>query len=226
MDYIQEELRRQREALAAVLLGGESRQSSEDDREADRLSTGALSAVRPTAAETALGSAVPRRTRSAAEGSTAGEGGSPAALGGGLSGGGTAHPGKEATAPAAESGGAGPAALRERGLKAPSPAEAEVLGAKWTAAGSGSPAAKWSRVDAGGSAPPEARRSRVDAVGSAAPEARRSRVDAVGSAVPEARRTVTELVYPAGGGASVTAEALSRAFQRDARRYDGGFSPY
>lgn len=211
MDYIQEELRRQREALAAVLLGGGIRQSPEEDREAGRLSTGALPAVRPTAADAAPGVVIPWHPHSAAEGSAAGKDSRLAALGGGVSGVGTAHPGEKTAAPAAESGGAGPAALRERGLKAPSPAEAEVLGAKWTAAGSGSPAAKWSRVDAGGAAPPEARRSRVDAVG---------------SAVPEARRTVTELVYPAGGGASVTAEALSRAFQRDARRYDGGFSPY
>lgn len=39
-------------------------------------------------------------------------------------------------------------------------------------------------------------------------------------------RTVTEYVYPAGGGCAGEAEALSRAFQRDARRYDGGFFLY
>lgn len=38
-------------------------------------------------------------------------------------------------------------------------------------------------------------------------------------------RTVTEF-FRAEGGGTVEAEPLSRAFQRDARRYDGGFSLY
>lgn len=39
------------------------------------------------------------------------------------------------------------------------------------------------------------------------------------------QRTVTEILWP-GGGEATDAKALSRTFQRDARRYDGGFSLY
>ncbi len=39
------------------------------------------------------------------------------------------------------------------------------------------------------------------------------------------QRTVTEILWP-GGGEAADAKALSRTFQRDARRYDGGFSLY
>ncbi len=37
-------------------------------------------------------------------------------------------------------------------------------------------------------------------------------------------RTVTEMVFPPAGGAAGDPKELSRIFQRDARRYDGGFS--
>lgn len=177
MDYIQEELRRQREALAAVLLGGGVRQAPENSREVSRLFTGALSPLRSeeaeqAAAETAPGSAGIQRLRFAAEDGTAGKGGAPAAFGGGPAEEGAAGPRAETAAAAAESGGAAP-----------------VPGGGRTAAES---------------VPQEARRS---------------------PGASAAERTVTELVYPAGG-AAVTAESLSRAFQRDARRYDGGFTPY
>ena len=46
-----------------------------------------------------------------------------------------------------------------------------------------------------------------------------------GTAETGAVRLVTELRRTGGGGPS-DAAALSRAFQRDARRYDGGFSLY
>nr|WP_325185562.1 hypothetical protein [uncultured Oscillibacter sp.] len=206
MDYIQEELRRQREALAAVLLGGGARQAPEDGREAVRLFAGALSAVRSaaadrtaagqTAAETAPGFAIARRPRFAAEGGVAGEYGisaeasAPTAPGGGLPGAGAVIPGEEATALTVESGGASSAARWKRDREALSPAETEALGGRWAAAEPDSPTARRSR------------------------------------GTPAAERTVTELVYPTGGGDAVTAEALSRAFQRDARRYDGGFTPY
>lgn len=201
MDYIQEELRRQREALAAVLLGGGARQTPEDGQEAVRLLAGALSAVRSaaaeqTAAEPAPGFAIARRPRFAAEGGIAGEYGiyaeasAPAAPGGGLPGAGAVSPGEAAAAPASEDGEDPSAALRELGREALSPAETEALGDMRAAAET------------------------------ITPPARRSR------GTPAAERTVTELVYPAGGGAAVAAEALSRAFQRDARRYDGGFTPY
>lgn len=201
MDYIQEELRRQREALAAVLLGGGARQAPEDGREAVRLFAGALSAVRSaaagqTAAETAPGFAIARRPRFAAEGGVAGEYGisaeasAPTAPGGGLPGAGAVIPGEEATALTVESGGASSAARWKRDREALSPAETEALGDMRAAADSGTLPARWSQ------------------------------------GTPAAERTVTELVYPAGGGDAVTAEALSRAFQRDARRYDGGFTPY
>lgn len=176
MDYIQEELRRQREALAAVLLGGGVRQAPENSREANRLFTGALSPLRSEEAEqaagTAPGSAGIQRPRFTAEDSIIGKDGAPAALGGSPSEEGAAGPWAETAAAAAESGGAASAPEGER-----------------TAAESG---------------PREARRS---------------------PGASAAERTVTELVYPAGG-AAVTAESLSRAFQRDARRYDGGFAPY
>lgn len=214
MDYIQEELRRQRETLAALLLGGGVRQTSEGDREENRLPTGALptvsSAVHSAEAERtaagqaamrmAAGPAGARRPRFTAEGGIAAEASAPADWDGVLSGGWTAGLREETAATAAAHGGAGLAVPWERNREILASGEvkllwdgqnaAEVSGDGWTGAAS---------------APPAAGRS----LGTSAAE-----------------RTVTELVYPADGGTAVTAEALSRAFQRDARRYDGGFVPY
>ena len=225
MDYIQEELRRQQEALAAVLLGGGARRTSADRQETDRLPadglpadglpTDGLPADHPaagqTAAETAPGFAIARRPRFAAEGGVAGEDGisaeasAPTALVGGLPGAGAVSPGEEATALTVESGGASSAARWKRDREALSPAETEALGGRWAAAEPDSPTVRWSQGAAAGSGPPATRRNRD---------------------TPAAERTVTEYVLPSGGGDAVTAEALSRAFQRDARRYDGGFTPY
>lgn len=200
MDYIQEELRRQREALAAVLLGGGAQRTSADRQETSRLPADSLPTDHPaaeqTAAEPVPGFAIARRPRFAAEGGIAGEYGiyagasAPTAPGGGLPGAGAVSPGEEAAALTAESGGASSAARWKRDREALSPAETEALGDMRAAADSGTLPARWSQ------------------------------------GTPAAERTVTELVYPAGGGDAVTAEALSRAFQRDARRYDGGFTPY
>ena len=48
---------------------------------------------------------------------------------------------------------------------------------------------------------------------------------AEGGPVDPRARQVTELVWT-GGGETADPEAVSRAFQRDARRYDGGFALY
>lgn len=219
MDYIQEELRRQWEALATLLLGGGAQRPPEesqeegfpasgdfftDSRSAGGFFAGSHSAIglftaRPAAVEQAVaewpaagaapGPVDTRRLRFPAEGSTAMEGSSPAAPGG-LSGFGAVNSDEETRAPAVEGGGAVWEISGERGRGAPSPEETEGPTGGWTAEETGSPRVPWSR-------------------GTVAAE-----------------RTVTELVYPAGDGAAVTAEALSRAFQRDARRYDGGFTLY
>lgn len=231
MDYIQEELRRQQEALAAVLLGIWPRQAPEDGRETGLLPASPLSAVPPAASEqvagTALRSTGARRRRFSAEGGIAGADIAPAAFDGGVTGDGAVRPGEELTAAEMESGGAGPAALRERGRAAPSPAAVpgdpwtatavKALDDGWTAPEAEAPGDGWTALESG---PRAARRGREPAAGAVSPAVRRSR------GAPAAERTVTELVYPTGGGAAVTAESLSRAFQRDARRYDGGFAPY
>lgn len=40
------------------------------------------------------------------------------------------------------------------------------------------------------------------------------------------QRSVTEVLWPEDKGGTSDPQALSRAFERDARRYDGGFSLY
>lgn len=197
MDYIQEELRRQREALAGLLLGG-----------------------------------APRRDRDGG-----GNDGVPAAslkVPGGRSGAGTAgtvpapeeeQPGYPAAGavPAAESGEAmasgGPGGVRPRAEGPGGTAEGLPRGA------APAPLADGWRRNGYFIFPEEAAWPALGRCGTAAeipgsPAARRGPEDA------PRERTVTEYVYPAGGGSAGEAESLSRAIQRDARRYDGGFSLY
>lgn len=200
MDYIQEELRRQQEALAAVLLGGGARRTSADRQETGRLPANGLPTDHPAAEQTAAGAAPApagaRRPRFAAEGGIAGEYGIYA----------------EASAPAALVGGL-------PGAGAVSPGEETT--ALTVESGGASSAARWKRDrEVLSPAETEALGDGWAAAGSGTLPARRSR------GTPAAERTVTEYVFPSGGGGAVTAEALSRAFQRDARRYDGGFTPY
>lgn len=196
MDYIQEELRRQREALAALLLGGASRQSGEggEDRAA---SSPRVSAPGPEAvtvgAVPALAGARPHHPVTAPGAFTADLKGLTAP---GIAGGArprTAGPGGTAEDSPRDTGPVSPAGV--------GPREGTLIFPEETAP---PPSA------GGGTA--------VEIPGS--PAARQ------GAGEAPWMRTVMEYVYPIGGVSAGEAESLSRAFQRDARRYDGGFSLY
>lgn len=202
MDYIQEELRRQREALAGLLLGAVLPQGAEDGGDSGPAAvprTAALTAV--PAAGAAFVPAREVRGRPAEEGAffavpgafSAGSGGS-AVLGIPEIGGRVETTGfGEAEESAGEGERAAPADCRRRSGasgRLPEAVPPGLAGTGWAAEVS---------------SPLEARRT-------------------AGGAVLE--RTVTEFIQAEGGGNAAGAEALSRAFQRDARRYDGGFSLY
>ena len=182
MDYIQEELRRQRAALAGLLLGGTPRRSEGDHGD---------------------GGGAPPPPRSS--------GGQPEAVPAGAA---ALSKGRRALFPA-EGGGESPRS-QAGGLTAP---EAEAL---WRSASAGEgfsvkPGRRGSvRLE-------EAALSALAGGGTEAPGLPGPQGSA-GGAVPE--RTAAEFLPVESGGGSVGAEALSRAFQRDARRYDGGFSLY
>ncbi len=211
MDYIQEELRRQREALAGLLLGGALPQGEDGGR-----SSGHAAADTPTAAW----AAVP-----AAGASFSGRGqGSRPTEGGALS----AGSGRSAVFEIPEAGGrtvtaGGTANSREtvgsrEGVSSGETAES-AHGAGWTG-----PAEhlrrSWESGRLAGTVPPDPAGVWR---GAETPDRREARRTA-GGAVLE--RTVTEFIRAESGGSAPGAEALSRAFQRDARRYDGGFSLY
>lgn len=194
MDYIQEELRRQRAALARVLLGGGFPQSGADGE-------GAAAALRTAAAaaETVL-APVRGVVFRPAEGDAASNGD-----------GGWAVPGipgyRARTAVHGERAASGETAefARRDGWAGPA-GYGRQSGEAGHLAGTVPPGL------AGGGQAEE----------TAGPTAARR---TAGGAVLEQR--VPEFVPAAGGGErAVEAEALSRTFQRDARRYDGGFAMY
>ena len=195
MDYIQEELRRQRAALARVLLGGGFSRSGAGGEGAAALRTAEASEAEAGTALVPVRGVVFRPAEGDAV--SAGDGGW-AVPGIPEYGAWAAVPGAAAfgeTAESARGGGwAGPAGYgRQSG-------EAGHL------AGTVPPGL------AGGGQAEE----------TAGPTAARR---TAGGAVLGQR--VAEFVPAAGGGErAVEAEALSRTFQRDARRYDGGFSLY
>ena len=196
MDYVQEELRRQREALARLLLGGIVPQ--EDAEAAPETAEG----IRDPAGQD-LGRGFPLRGK------------------------------KEGAAGAAPETGGLSREFRDAGIFPGLLPEADSLpmAARWPEAavyglaGALPEAGGLPRVDAadGGFPGPDLRgglewrpsgetASRSQAVISGAGD----------EGGPE--RTVTEMVFPPAGGAAGDPKELSRIFQRDARRYDGGFS--
>ena len=164
MDYVREELARQRLALALLMMGGQAEPSAQDDgtaRQADLLRT----------------EADPRweRTGSGADGAARWD--------------------------LSEAGRTVSAELLYD-LEAASVRSAERTGG--TKSGTGRTGMASTGEPGGGSA------GREPAM-------------AEGGAVRE--RAVTEILWTDAGGTSVPGE-LSRTFQRDARRYDGGFTLY
>ena len=177
MDYIREELLRQRAALAALLLGGARR---EETREAG-----------PEAAGEGLPAPAPAR-------------------GQGL------DRGRETTA-----AGAGPDPWA--GTETVSPADWEPP-AQW--AGGGREAVGFDGLPGDGGGPDGAAEAWVRGPGLAGTGAPgRGWTLTAGDGGVAAVTAVTELALPRPE-AALGPEALSRAFQQDARRYDGGFFLY
>lgn len=212
MDYIREELRRQREALAGLLLGRGSRPGEGGGEDGAGAGTPfAEGGVQPEAltAGAELSPEGGRAVRPAERGLRG-----PIAGSGGL-----AAPGPSGSRPGAE--GAGFAPMRDLlpGIPGfyPGTEEAERAAAVWEAAGQ---AASAEHGGWGASRPEEAAWAALAGIGPAAGADRAGRPGA--DFAPE--RGVTEFFQAERGGGS--AEALSRAFQRDARRYDGGFAMY
>lgn len=204
MDYIQEELRRQREALAGLLLGGALPRGEEGGGDSGH------PADTPTAAWAAVpaaGTAFSGRgqgSRLTEGGALSAGSGRSAVFGTPGAGGRRETAGETANSREAVSSGETAESAREAAWTGP----AEHLRRSWESGRPPGtvppgPAGVWRETEA-----PDRR------------EARRS----AGGAVSE--RTVTEFVRAEGGGSAPGAEALSRAFQRDARRYDGGFAMY
>ena len=180
MDYIQEEFRRQREALAGLLLGrgpvGGEGGGAEPPAKGVNVPAGLPAGARA--------GAVPERVQALSLAENAYEG-NPAWSGG------LAAPGLPRSGSRAEDAGEA----------------AEFLWGEALAAFAENGRQEEISVPAEGASPP-------------GPAAGRS------PAGIARERTVTEFVQVESGGAAAGAEALSRAFQRDARRYDGGFSRY
>lgn len=194
MDYIQEELRRQREALAGLLLGGAPRRDR-DGGGNDGVPAASLKVPGGrSGAVTAGAGADPEPERTADR--TAG---APAALSAGS--GGRTGPGVPGTFPLP--------AGRPRAEKELSRGGGQAAPAVYGLREYGGPA---------GGASSALASDGLTALGPL--EIQRSAGDAV------SERTVTEFVPAERGGYRVEAESLSRAIQRDARRYDGGFSLY
>ena len=197
MDYIQEELMRQREALAGLLLGGALPRGGDGGR-----SSGHAAADTPAAALAAV---------SAAAFSGRGQGNRPTE-GGSLS----AGSGRSAVFGIPEAGGRTEAAGETAGSRE-TVSSRETAGSRETAE-SLRQSRKSGRLT--GTIPPEP----ADVWRGAETPDRREARRSGGSAVLE--RTVTEFIRTEGSVSVPGAETLSRAFQRDARRYDGGFSLY
>lgn len=193
MDYIQEEFRRQREALAGLLLGGTSRRDREGGGN-DGAPAASLKVpnARPDAVPAGAGfDPEPERTADR----TAGVSVALSARSGGRTG-----PGIPGTFPLPAGRPRAEELSRSGGQAAPA-----VYGLREY----GGPAGGASSALAG------------DGLTALGPlEIQRSAGDAV------SERTVTEFVPVERGGHRGEAESLSRAIQRDARRYDGGFSLY
>lgn len=195
MDYIQEELRRQREALAGLLLGGAPRRGGEPGADGE----GTAPAFPPSGAQP---DTVPAGAISAPEQERA------------------VRP-AERVSESLFTEDTNPAVPGQPGLRPweerPGEAAAYLPGKAVQAA-----PAEYAR-QSGGFARPET--IILPGLAGGGQEAITGRGKQAGpSPVPE--YTVTEFWQAADTGAPAGAEALSRAFQRDARRYDGGFSLY
>lgn len=226
MDYIQEELRRQREALARLLLGGTV---PEETREDGRKRAGENIQAPPAGRET-LDSAGVFFPETAGEDFP--EAGSFFEKAG---------RGAEAAWPEAGRRTAG----RDGARPLPLPAEAGERGFSAVYGGGEAETAFLTGMDGGGEMLPEAgerpgrwaqeslgvrRRSFHETAerrvsfgwgglgGGGAASAGAPAEDGTAPA-----RTVTEILSPAGGTAEISAGDLSRIVQRDARRYDGAF---
>ena len=192
MDYIQEEFRRQREALAGLLLGrgpvGGEGGGAEPPAKGVNVPAGLPAGARA--------GAVPERVQALSLAENAYEG-NPAWSGG------LAAPGLPRSGSRAEDAGEA----------------AEFLWGEALAAFAENGRQEEISVPAEGASPPGSAGAvrRADTGG---PAAGRS------PAGIARERTVTEFVQVESGGAAAGAEALSRAFQRDARRDAGGFSRY
>lgn len=212
MDYIREELRRQREALAGLLLGRGSRPGEEGGEDGEGTGTPFAEGGIQLEAFTAGAELSPeggRAVRPAERGLWG-----PFAGSGGL-----AAPGPSGSRPGAEEAGFAPPCDLLPGIPGfyPGTEGAERAAAVWEAAGQAASAeyGGW-----GVFRPEEAAWTALAGIGPAAGADRAGHPGA--DFAPE--RGVTEFFQAESGGGS--AEALSRAFQRDARRYDGGFSLY
>ena len=212
MDYIREELRRQREALAGLLLGRGSRPGEESGEDGEGTGTPfAEGGIQPEAftAGAELSPEGGRAVRPAERGLWG-----PFAGSGGL-----AAPGPSGSRPGAEEAGFAPPCDLLPGIPGfyPGTEGAERAAAVWEAAGQAASAeyGGW-----GVFRPEEAAWTALAGIWPAAGADRAGHPGA--DFAPE--RGVTEFFQAESGGGS--AEALSRAFQRDARRYDGGFAMY
>ena len=192
MDYIQEEFRRQREALAGLLLGrgpvGGEGGGAEPPAKGVNVPAGLPAGARA--------GAVPERVQARSLAENAYEG-NPAWSGG------LAAPGLPRSGSRSEDAGEA----------------AEFLWGEALAAFAENGRQEEISVPAEGASPPGSAGA-VRGADTGGPAAGRS------PAGIARERTVTEFVQVESGGAAAGAEALSRAFQRDARRYDGGFSLY
>lgn len=192
MDYMQEELRRQREALASLLLGGGCRRSGEagEDGQGAEASFEGLGVQKEPAGSGHLQREV-RTARPAEED--------------------FAHP-----------------LAREEGLTAvklsgrrPWTQRAERRAPALETAGQAVPA-EFGRQ--GFVHMKEEGRPGLAGIGMETGADRNEMGHIEAAPVPE--RRVREFFQAESGGGMAGAESLSRAFQRDARRYDGGFSLY
>lgn len=189
MDYIQEEFRRQREALAGLLLGrgpaagGDSEGSEPPVKRADM----PVDAPRASA---------PERARVLPPAERGDEGGE-------------AHP-------AWDWGLASPSPLRSRSQAEEAGEAAEF---QWGEALAAENRRQEKDTPAEETSPPG-----LAGTGWAAEAGSPAAGGPLSGAAWE--RTVTEFIQAESGGPGAGAEALSRVFQRDARRYDGGFSLY